>query len=183
VHLISKFTSTPGKYAQIDETKVGMETRIFTNVQVAKKAPRSIWDIDPEMVLNPARAGGVYELSLSCFFNASHQVVMKDSLGQLHRHSYHLRVVGQTEHLMGKDQVVVPYEALRKLMDEIAQAYENTVLNDLPPFQNLQPTTENLVGVIAQQLINLSEGLPLKIVEVNLMESPTQGITFRLTDP
>ena len=160
-----------------------METRIITGVQLAKEAPRSIWDIDPDLVLNPARAGGVYELSLSCFFNASHQVMMKNSMGQIHRHSYHLRVVGQAEHLMGKDQVVVPYEALRKLLDEIARAYENTILNELPVFQHLQPTTENLAGVIAQQLIMLSEGLPLKIVEVNLMESPTQGITFRLIDP
>jgi hypothetical protein len=160
-----------------------METNLIAGVQVVKEEPRSIWDIDPEMVLNPARTGGVYQLSLSCFFNASHQVVMKDSLGQLHRHSYHLRVIGQADHRLGKDQVVVPYEALRTLMDHIARAYEDTVLNKLPPFKKLQPTTENLVGVIAQQLIILSEGLPIKIVEVNLMESPTQGITYRLVDP
>ncbi len=140
----------------------------------------SIWDIDPEEILNPAQIKGTYQLNLGCFFNAAHQVTMRDEVGELHRHSYHLRVVAEADSLILDDQVVVPYEALRRLIDEIASAYENTVLNQLPPFQTIQPTTENLVAVISHQLLHLSKDIPIRIVEVSLMESPTQGVSFRL---
>jgi 6-pyruvoyltetrahydropterin/6-carboxytetrahydropterin synthase len=140
----------------------------------------ALWDVDVKEVLQPRQVQGVYELNLASFFNASHRVMMHDSLGPQHRHSFHLRVTAQTHELSEGEHVVVPYEALRRLIDRITRSYEGTVLNELPPFKHLQPTAENLVGVIAQQLIKLSEGLPLRIVSVTVMESPTQGVTFRV---
>lgn len=117
---------------------------------------------------------------MSAFFNASHHVSFSAVQGSLHRHSFHLRVTA-TASTLAADNSLVPYETLRDILGKIVDAYEGTILNDLPPFSTIQPTIEALVGVIAQQIERLSCDLPVKIVEVTIMESPTQGVSVQFS--
>jgi 6-pyruvoyltetrahydropterin/6-carboxytetrahydropterin synthase len=156
-----------------------MATVAPTNLHPLAEMADNFWKIDPELVLHPPHEYAIYRLAMSAFFNASHQVAFKDSPGNLHRHSFHLKVSASSSSL-GADNSLVPYETLRSLLAQIVQAYEGTILNDLPPFHELQPTIEALAGVITQQVQRLACGLPVKIIEVAVMESPTQGVSVQL---
>lgn len=137
------------------------------------------WRIDPHLVLNPPPEYARYKLIMSAFFNAAHSVAFGSSQGNLHRHSYHLKITAMASTL-AQDNSLVPYETLRQIMMKITAAYEGTVLNHLPPFRTIQPTTEALTAVIAQQVERLACDLPIKIIEVTVMESPTQGVSIQL---
>ncbi|GAP07141.1 MAG TPA: 6-carboxytetrahydropterin synthase [Anaerolinea thermolimosa] len=137
------------------------------------------WQIDPTLVLNPPPAYARYKLIMSAFFNAAHSVSFGPSRGNLHRHSYHLRVTAMASAL-APDNSLVPYETLRQIMTKITAAYEGTILNNLPPFRTIQPTTEALAAIVAQQIERLARDLPIKIIEVTVMESPTQGVSIQL---
>ncbi len=137
------------------------------------------WRIDPQLVLYPPREYASYQLTISVFFNASHFVTFGASTGNMHRHSFHLKVTAMASSL-AEDNSLVPYENLRQIINQIVSAYEGKILNDLPPFRRLQPTIEMLVGVIAQQVNRLACDLPVRIIEVTVMESPTQGVTLIL---
>jgi 6-pyruvoyltetrahydropterin/6-carboxytetrahydropterin synthase len=60
----------------------------------------------------------------------------------------------------------------------VASAYNNQFLNELPPFQRIQPTTENLTAVVFQQLTRTLQDLPVELVSVTVWDSPTEAITI-----
>ncbi|KPL88631.1 hypothetical protein SE16_07810 [Ardenticatena maritima] len=141
--------------------------------------PEGFWDVDIERILK-APEGFVYEITLDMFFNARHFVVMNGVPGEVHTHSYRLQVRCRSRQLEQDSHVVVGYTAIRERMNQVVSAYNNQLLNDLPPFQRLQPTTENLAAVLFQQLERLLADLPVELVGVTVWESPTESVAFRL---
>ena len=141
--------------------------------------PEGFWDVDIERILQ-APEGFVYEITLDMFFNARHFVVMNGVPGEVHTHSYRLQVRCRSRQLEQDSHVVVGYTAIRERMKQVVSAYNNQLLNDLPPFQRLQPTTENLAAVLFQQLERLLADLPVELVGVTVWESPTESVAFRL---
>ena len=136
------------------------------------------WQIDAAKIITPGKY--VFDFVLNGFFTAFHQVSITGSvMGEMHPHTYRLQITASAELVTRNNQVIISYENIRTVLDRVCTAYEGNTLNDLPPFKNLQPTTENLVGVIAQQLEKLSSGMKYKIYEVTLMESPTVGVVFK----
>jgi 6-pyruvoyltetrahydropterin/6-carboxytetrahydropterin synthase len=139
------------------------------------------WQIDEGEILNPRH--GTIVLVFNTFFNATHQVVSRgQGLGDLHQHSYRVQIRVKSINAQDSDQMIVPYEELRRLTEKISRAYEGKILNELPPFKRLQPTTENFVGVIAQQLDRLARTKPFQILEVTIFESPTISVTYLFKD-
>jgi 6-pyruvoyltetrahydropterin/6-carboxytetrahydropterin synthase len=137
---------------------------------------REFWQVDTSQLMQGRRAGWSYDVTT--FFTAHHQVaVTSNRLGELHAHTFRLKLIASVTATEGR-QAIVPYESVREVAEHIARAYEGVILNDLPPFRNIQPTTENLIGVIALQLERLTVDKPFKIKEITLMESPTIGITM-----
>jgi 6-pyruvoyl-tetrahydropterin synthase len=137
-----------------------------------------LWQIDTARIVTPGRS--VYNFILNGFFTAYHQISINGTeMGELHPHTFRLQIVASAELITRNNRVIVSYESIRTVVERICKAYEGKTLNSLPPFRNLQPTTENLVGVIAQQLDKLASGKQYKIYEVTLMESPTVGVVYR----
>lgn len=136
------------------------------------------WQIDVSKITTPGKYA--FDFVLNGFFTAYHQIsITGTTMGERHPHTYRLQIMASAELVTRNNQVIISYESIRSVVDRVCKAYEGKILNDLPPFQNLQPTTENLVGVIAQQLEKLSSEKQYKIYEVTLMESPTIGVVYK----
>ena len=143
--------------------------------------PEDFWDIDEPAVLG-LFVGHYYELSIDTFFNASHTVVIKGRKGDQHTHSYRLSVRCRSKSISGQEQVIIDYTTLRDRVNRVAQAYNNQVLDDLPPFKNLKSTTENLTAVLFQQLRRALVGLPVDLTSITVWESPTVSVTLTKED-
>jgi 6-pyruvoyl-tetrahydropterin synthase len=139
--------------------------------------PEDFWDIDEPAVLG-LFVGHYYELSIDTFFNASHAVVIKGRMGEQHTHSYRLSVRCRSKSISGQEQIIIDYTTLRDRVNRVAQAYNNQVLDDLPPFKNLKSTTENLTAVLFQQLRKALVGLPVELTSITVWESPTVSVTL-----
>jgi 6-pyruvoyl-tetrahydropterin synthase len=154
----------------------------FTDFPVAgrnqENTPSDFWHVNEEAVLRPP-AGHEYEISVEVFFNANHYVKIGGKPGQVHSHAYRFQAVCFSNTLSVNDHVTVGYEVLRNRMKEVAFAYNNQLLNGLPPFRRLQPTTENLSAILFQQLDRMLEGVPIKLSSVTVWESPTESVTYR----
>lgn len=130
-------------------------------------------------MLSPPR-GELFVLALDTFFNARHAVMNGGRQGPIHSHSYRLQVKCRTRTLAKKDQVVVSYHRLRQRITPVVESYNNQFLNDLPVFQRLQPTTENLAAILFQQVRRALSYLPLELTSVTVWESPTESVTYQL---
>lgn len=140
-----------------------------------------VWDVRKTDVLCPP-AGFCYEMVMDLFFNARHFVTIDGETGPEHPHSYRVQVRCRSRALHPQNHVLVGYQELRERVKQVIKAYNGTVLNELPVFRYLQPTTENLAGVLYQQLVVTLKGMPVELVSVTVWESPTEGIVFRRDD-
>lgn len=139
----------------------------------------SFWDVDETRVLNSGPQH-VYEMRINVFFNARHAVVTQGRRGPVHAHSYRLEVVFHTHQLNPEESLMIGYADLRRQVVRVAQAYNNHLLNDLPPFQNtrLQPSTEALAGIMYQQIERLVRDMPVALMQVIVRESPTESVAY-----
>lgn len=143
--------------------------------------PDDFWDIDEPTVLG-LFVGHYYELSIDTFFNASHAVMIRGKKGEHHTHSYRLSVRCRSKSISGQEQIIIDYTTLRDRVNRVAQAYNNQVLDELPPFKNLKSTTENLTAVLFQQLRRALVGLPVELTSITVWESPTVSVTLTKED-
>lgn len=137
---------------------------------------KNFWDISPYDLASTCLN---IEINMSTFFNALHKVTFSSgNEGDVHQHSYHLKIKAKGEYR--HDNIVTPFADLRKILNKISSIYEAKFLNDLPPFREMQPTTENFAAVLAFQIKNMSAKLSVDIIEISLFESPTIGVTISL---
>lgn len=139
--------------------------------------PADFWDIDDADVFQLSDTT-FYQMSVDVFFNARHFVSFRGESGPEHTHSYRLQATCRTQGLERDDHVVIGFQFLRQSMTQVVNAYNNQLLNRLPPFKNLQPTTEVLAAVLFRQLDRLLIDLGLVLMTITVWESPTESITY-----
>lgn len=90
----------------------------------------------------------MFEISRERVFSASHQLRgYKGKCERLHGHNWRVRV-----HLEAKELtdlgMVIDFHELDCIMAKAIEPFEHQHLNAIPPFDNLNPSAENLCHVI-----------------------------------
>ena len=128
------------------------------NFQIGEMESKSIWQMES---LNLAPQSYAMHIQMSVFFNASHQIeFMPGKFGDMHRHSFQLTAKAAYQN-PSDGNYYVPFEDFRAVLKQIASHYEGRCLNEIPIFREMQSTTENMVQVIAFQIEQLTQHLPL----------------------
>jgi len=117
--------------------------------------------------------GSIYTIKLVSFINARHFVSFGQKAGPVHAHSWQAQI-----------EVKVPAEntelvAFAKIFDAIKSVlspYENVVLNHVPPFNRIQPSTENLALYLYNRLEDSLTAIGLGLGKLSVWETPTRGI-------
>jgi 6-pyruvoyltetrahydropterin/6-carboxytetrahydropterin synthase len=120
----------------------------------------------------------MYIISVESNFDAAHH--LREYGGRcerLHGHHYkvaaHLKVIKLNEVGIGYD-----FKELKNNLDKILEKYDHTYLNELPPFDRINPSTENIARTIYDELkVNLPQGMALESIAV--WESTDAYATYR----
>ncbi|MBN1382137.1 MAG: 6-carboxytetrahydropterin synthase [Deltaproteobacteria bacterium] len=97
----------------------------------------------------------MYRVAIQRKFAARHYLTGSDRVAenQLHTHQYRLEaMVSGTE--LDHHGFLIDMDDLSSRLDKILSCYRDQILNDLQPFAGLNPSIENLSGVIARDLLN-----------------------------
>ena len=72
--------------------------------------------------------------------------------------------------------MLLDFGVIKSLINE----YDHKNLNDMPEFEDINPTAENLAIVWAEALAHelLLRGIPAKVVSVKVWETPTNSVEF-----
>jgi len=122
---------------------------------------------------------GAYDLMVDVFFNARHYVAIDGRRGPIHSHSFRLQVRCAGE-LLDRNQCVAGFADIKRAGDQVAAQFGNQLLNEMPIFAGLQPTSECLVTVIAHRISPRLRDLPIRLTSVTLWEAPSVSITYTL---
>ncbi len=125
----------------------------------------------------------MFEISADQTFAAGHALRgYKGKCENVHGHNYRIRVTLQGEKL-NSIGLLVDFVVLKRAMKEIIEYWDHRYINDLPPFDTLNPTAENMALWFCEQMEErLQSGLaevPVAIKEVVVWETEKNIATYR----
>ncbi len=119
----------------------------------------------------------MYELTYTTDFCAAHQLVgYNGECKNLHGHNWKLTVTIEVEKL---NQIGIAFDLkdLKKISEKIVKKFDHKFLNDLSPFNKINPTSENIAREI---FYSLKKKLPqyCKIKKVSISESDKYTVSY-----
>ena len=121
----------------------------------------------------------MYEIAVESHFDAAH--FLRGYQGKCEAlHGHRFRVVARIS-AAGLDDIGMAYDftKLRKHLNDILGKFDHTCLNDVPPFDEINPSSEHLATIIYRELREKLTGAPVSVSSVEVWESPQSGATYR----
>lgn len=118
----------------------------------------------------------MYEIIVQKHFDAAHYLRgYQGKCENLHGHRYTVKVIVSAG---GLNEIGLAYDFtdLKRYLKEILERYDHTCLNEVPPFDKINPSSENIATTIYNELKGKLEGVTLKAVEA--WETPEQGARY-----
>jgi len=91
-----------------------------------------------------------YELFITTEFSAAHNLRnYKGKCERLHGHNWRvdLRLEGRR---LNDEGMLLDFVEAKRILAGVLEPFDHAYLNDVPPFDRLQPSSENLARVIAE---------------------------------
>ncbi len=120
----------------------------------------------------------VYSVSVEQHFDAAHYLRgYKGKCEALHGHRF-LVVVSMTASEVDETGMAYDFTELKKHLKEILARYDHTCLNDTPPFDSINPSSENIAATIYDELKPRLKDAPARLAAVEVWESPQSRVRY-----
>ena len=120
----------------------------------------------------------MYELKIITHFSAAHQ--LREFQGQcehLHGHNWKIEVC-VTSDVLDDAGIVIDFRILKNHVETIMATLDHKFLNDLAPFKDQNPSSENIARYVAEELSSLVDSNEIKVSRVTAWESENSCATF-----
>ena len=122
----------------------------------------------------------MFEVSVERTFAAGH--ALRNYHGKcenVHGHNYRVQITVQGEQLDATG-LLVDFLDLKHVMDEAIEYLDHRFINDLAPFDVLNPSAENIARYFYDRVRGgLKPGIPARISEVRVWETDTSSALYR----
>ena len=125
-------------------------------------------------------ARSFWQLTVRESFSSAH--ALRNYQGKcenMHGHNYLAELVVEGDTLTEDTELVADFTVLKKILREELEKLDHCFLNDTPPFDKINPSSEN----IARYLWKCSElrlkVYPVKLYSVSISEKAAQTATYR----
>jgi 6-pyruvoyltetrahydropterin/6-carboxytetrahydropterin synthase len=120
----------------------------------------------------------MFELMIETQFSAAHQLrCYKGKCEKLHGHNWKIQVYILSERLNDID-IAIDFHELKKLTIEIIAPLDHSFLNDIFPFTEKNPSSENIAKWIYDSLKKRLGGDDIDLSAVTVWESETASATY-----
>ena len=119
----------------------------------------------------------MYRISVEQHYDAAHYLRgYKGKCEALHGHRF--KVVARIETAV-LDEIGLAYDFadLKKHLGEILTLLDHTCVNDVPPFDGINPSSENMARFIYDELVKKTAP-PAAVAAVEVWESPHTWVTY-----
>ena len=121
----------------------------------------------------------MYEITVEKHFDAAHYLRgYQGKCENMHGHRYTVKVKVSAEKL---NDIGLAYDFtdLKRHLKEILERYDHTCLNEVPPFDKINPSAENIAAAIYNELKEKLSADPVTLTAVEAWETPEQGVAYR----
>ena len=121
----------------------------------------------------------MYEVSVEYTFAAGHALRgYKGKCENVHGHNYKVQLVVSGEHL-DSTGLLMDFAEVRKNLKELVGRLDHRFLNDVAPFDLLNPSAENIAKFFCDELQPRIESRGLQVEAVKIWETDTTTATYR----
>ncbi len=120
----------------------------------------------------------MYEISVEQHFDAAH--FLRGYQGKCEAlHGHRFRVVAKVR-AAGVNDIGLAYDfaELKQRLDGILSRFDHTCLNDVAPFDRINPSSENIATTIYDELKLKLAGAPVSLSAIEVWESPQSGVAY-----
>ncbi|MBF8304473.1 MAG: queD [Dehalococcoidia bacterium] len=120
----------------------------------------------------------MYQIKVEQHFDAAHFLRgYRGKCEALHGHRFGVVVKIQASKL---DDIGLAYDftLLKQHMAGILARFDHTCLNDVPPFDKINPSSENIAATIYNELQPKLDGVPVVLSSVEIGESPVTAVIY-----
>jgi 6-pyruvoyltetrahydropterin/6-carboxytetrahydropterin synthase len=121
----------------------------------------------------------MFEVSVEQTFAAGH--ALRNYHGKcenVHGHNYRVLVTIQGPEL-DSIGLLVDFVELKKLMNGVIDRLDHQFINDLVPFDTINPSAENMAKYFYEEIAAGLGTSPVRVAEVKLWETDTASATYR----
>lgn len=121
----------------------------------------------------------MFEVSVDHTFAAGH--ALRNYRGRcenVHGHNYRVRVTVSGDQLDSAG-LLLDFVDMRTAIKAVVDRLDHQFLNDLPPFDRINPSAENLAKFLCDEVILLIRDQRLRIQSVTVWETDLTSATYR----
>jgi len=120
----------------------------------------------------------MYQVSVEQHFDAAHFLRgYRGKCEALHGHRFRV-VVRVRAHNVDELGMAYDFTELKKHLGDIVSRLDHTFLNDLAPFDRINPSSENIAATIYDELHVILASTPVHLACVEVWESPQSGVAY-----
>ena len=120
----------------------------------------------------------MYQITVEQHFDAAH--FLRGYQGKCEAlHGHRFRVVVNIR-AAGVNDIGIAYDfaQLKQHLGDILVRFDHTCLNDVPPFDKINPSSENIAFTTYNELKLKLAGAPVSLSCVEVWESPQSGVSY-----
>ena len=120
----------------------------------------------------------MYQISVEQHFDSAH--FLRGYQGKCESlHGHRFRVVVKVKASRVNDiGIAYDFTELKRHLGDIISKFDHTCLNDVPPFDQMNPSSENIASTIYNELQAKLAGAPVSISSIEVWESPQSGVAY-----
>jgi 6-pyruvoyltetrahydropterin/6-carboxytetrahydropterin synthase len=121
----------------------------------------------------------MYEIAVEGHFDAAH--FLRQYQGKCEAlHGHRFRVVARVSaNELNDAGIAYDFTELKKHLKDILGKYDHVCLNEVPPFDEINPSSEHLAKTINDEMKKKLAGENVSISSIEVWESPQSWATYR----
>jgi len=120
----------------------------------------------------------MFVLKIVTDFAAAHS--LRDYPGncsRLHGHNWGVEVKVQSE-VLDETGIAIDFREIKNQTKEVVERLDHFYLNDIKPFDEINPTAENIAKYFFDELKKLINTDTVSVKEVTIWETPRSAVTY-----
>jgi 6-pyruvoyltetrahydropterin/6-carboxytetrahydropterin synthase len=120
----------------------------------------------------------MYEISVVTTFSAAHS--LRDYEGEcakVHGHNWQVRVTVCAKE-PGANGIAIDFRDLKRLMNEVVGCLDHTYINEVAPFDAMNPTSENIARWLCEELRPKLSTTGVRLARIDVQENENSCVSF-----